>query len=91
MTKWDKDKWDKYFKLSQEWETFYCNREYKRIRFGEECLEVETLGDRCICGVLEGEFHLLGCQEEQCPGCSRRYVDCKEEIEDETRNDAGAS
>ena len=50
---------------------------YERVRFGDEPWAGE-LEDFCAdCRVTRGDFHLPGCDIEQCPRCSGQVVACR--------------
>lgn len=58
--------------------------EYHRIRFGHET-HMETEGHRLCgdCGVLAEQFHVPGCDIEQCPCCKGQLFSCDCEVEEE--------
>lgn len=58
--------------------------EYHRIRFGDET-HMETKGHRLCgdCGVLAEQFHVPGCDIEQCPCCKGQLFSCDCEVEEE--------
>jgi hypothetical protein len=38
---------------------------------------------KCVCGALEGELHVPGCDFERCPGCGGQLFscDCEDPVE----------
>ena len=49
---------------------------FSRIAFGEEACGRDTSRPCRDCGVLEGEFHVLGCLVERCPKCGDQLHGC---------------
>lgn len=55
--------------------------QYPRLRFGRERplrTDVTTCHD---CAVVVGEFHVPGCDNEQCPRCHLQLISCGCDIE----------
>jgi len=51
--------------------------EYDRVKFGEEKDDADTERDSCPeCSVLRGQFHVSGCDAEQCPACEGQFITC---------------
>jgi hypothetical protein len=62
--------------------------EYPRVRYGEEHDDEWDAGRvPCHdCRVVKGQFHVVGCDVEQCPRCGGQVItcDCPYDEEDET-------
>ncbi|MEO3944685.1 hypothetical protein [Gorillibacterium sp. CAU 1737] len=59
---------------------------YPRIRYGEEKYEVGSRHTRETCAecmVKLGEFHVPGCDWEQCPKCLGQAIGCGCNFEEE--------
>ncbi len=53
-----------------------------RIKFGKESFSKAVAEAACSdCGVVAGQYHVLGCNNEQCPICMGEliYCGCKNE------------
>ncbi len=49
-----------------------------RIRFGEEQDDRAAEGQPCTdCRVERGEFHVPGCDAEECPNCHEQLITCE--------------
>jgi hypothetical protein len=49
-----------------------------RVPFGREHLGLGADGKRCTdCGAARGEYHVPGCEHEQCPACGDRVISCE--------------
>jgi hypothetical protein len=59
--------------------------EVPRVRYGEEPDDWGANERPCHdCGVIKGEFHVEGCDVEQCAGCGEQRFNCDcEPYEDE--------
>jgi hypothetical protein len=50
---------------------------YPRVRYGEEVDDLEADKISCHdCRVIEGEFHVVGCDMEECPACHTQALSC---------------
>ena len=49
-----------------------------RVPFGLEIAGVARCDDRCAdCAASPGEYHVPGCEHEQCPACGGRVISCR--------------
>jgi hypothetical protein len=49
-----------------------------RVPFGRESSGGGADGPRCSdCGAARGEYHVPGCEHEQCPACGDRVIACE--------------
>jgi hypothetical protein len=48
-----------------------------RVPFGSEVAGLARADERCAdCFAERGEFHVPGCEHEQCPACGGRVISC---------------
>jgi hypothetical protein len=48
-----------------------------RVSFGSEREGLVQDDGRCSdCGAARGEYHVPGCENEQCPACGGRVISC---------------
>ena len=56
------------------------DKEYPRVKYGDEigeCWDIVLPNEVCPdCIAIEGEFHALGCQREECPKCHGVFTQC---------------
>ena len=78
--------WDKKIEEAQALKTYTIDgEEVPRIRFGDEDVQWESDHPCEICGVKKGQFHVPGCNHEQCPTCGNEMMVCRcaEEVKKE--------
>jgi hypothetical protein len=52
-------------------------REVTRVRYGDESRDWGADCQPCDdCRVLKGQFHVMGCDIEQCPRCAGQAITC---------------
>jgi hypothetical protein len=57
---------------------FGGRRRYSRIRFGAEVMWESAGWSTCPdCGVVEGQYHVDGCDIEECPKCRAQRLGCE--------------
>jgi hypothetical protein len=50
---------------------------FDRIKYGDECFGLRAATTPCHdCAVTEGQFHVPGCDVEECPNCHAQLLSC---------------
>jgi|SRR6266478_4619754 len=70
--------WPKKLARAQRKRTYTLIREFERVRYGSE----QQYGPKVSrvpchdCGAVRGEYHVPGCDMEECPGCREQALCC---------------
>ena len=70
--------WPEKIEEAQTIKTYTASeRQYDRIKYGEELHRQTPVTQPCRdCAVLECEFHVPGCDGEECPKCQDQALGC---------------
>jgi TIR domain len=71
--------WPKYLEASQHQSHFLVTASFKRIRYGSEKRygKKMTFRSNCHdCAALVGQYHVFGCDVEECPMCGDQNISC---------------
>ena len=72
--------WPKKLQQAQENGTYLV--EVPRIRYGDESYDWGAYEDPCgDCGAIKGEYHVPGCDVEECPVCRQQAITCSHVVE----------
>lgn len=77
--------WPEKIKAAQELPAYTSNgRSVSRIRYGDEQDDWDADKQPCHdCAVFKGEFHVPGCDVEECPACGGQLISCDCEFDGE--------
>ena len=70
--------WPEQIRAAQE-QTHYRvgGQDFARIRYGDEHDDWGANEHSCHdCRVIKGEFHVVGCDGEECPSCHGQAISC---------------
>ncbi len=78
--------WPEKIAAAQIIETYRLGeRKVGRIRYGSESDDCGADRQPCDdCRVIKGEFHVPGCDLEECPNCGEQLISCDCDFEDPT-------
>jgi len=65
--------------------THYClgGKLFARTKFGDECFGCRIATQPCSdCYVIQGQYHVPGCDVEECPNCHTQLLSCECDIGD---------
>lgn len=70
--------WDKNIEEAQKLTTYTVGDERRpRVKFGDEQVQWPTEHPCEICGVKKGQYHVPGCNHEECPNCGNEVMVCR--------------
>jgi len=50
---------------------------YEPVKYGDESNPNKSTEERCPdCGVIKGGYHHIMCEQEECPVCGGKLVNC---------------
>ena len=53
-------------------------KRYPRVKYGDETLDWDAEKGPCHdCGAGIGQYHVPGCDVEQCPACAEQAISCR--------------
>ena len=73
--------WPRHLERAQLQQSYIVERPYPRIRFGNEKRFSRSRKPRLIgpchdCAAMLGQYHVYGCDMEECPGCGGQNIAC---------------
>ena len=79
--------WPGIISSAQRQESYFFEGEaHRRIAYGEEIGDWDSDHFPCgDCGVVKGQFHVAGCDIEECPKCGKRALGCSCKRDDRKR------
>jgi hypothetical protein len=81
--------WPEEIEAAQEMKTFLIgDTEYPRVRYGDEQEDWNADEVQCHdCAVIKGQYHVPGCDVEECPACGWQAISCECVDEEDEEDD----
>lgn len=69
--------WDEKIKAAQKQESYVISdKQHSRVRYGDEKADWDDSVPCHDCAVLKGQYHVPGCDVEECPNCGEQSISC---------------
>ena len=70
--------------------TVIAGHVFPRVRYGDERPPIDATVNCHDCGVIAGQYHVPGCDMEECPACGGQRITCPCSDENEAVPDGNA-